>query len=59
MTTKEAADQLGVKINWIQKLIQSKRIKAQKVGRDYWIEQADLDVYKKDKRPVGRPKIAS
>jgi excisionase family DNA binding protein len=42
LTTKEAAEKLGVTMRWVQALIKDRRLPAEKVGRDYFISEADL-----------------
>jgi excisionase family DNA binding protein len=42
LTTKEAAERLGVGMRWVQALITSGRLPARKVGRDYLINEKDL-----------------
>jgi excisionase family DNA binding protein len=54
ITTKEAAERLGVKIRMVQLLVQSGRLPASKFGRDYMIKEADLKLV--EERKVGRPK---
>ena len=57
MTTKEAAERLGVSTLRVQQLIWAGRLPAQKLGRDYVIEEADLKLVA-DRKP-GRPRKAS
>jgi excisionase family DNA binding protein len=52
--TTEAAKRLGVSPNRVRVLIDSGRLKAQKVGREYAINPSDLKAVKK--RTPGRPK---
>ena len=54
LTTKEAAEKLGVKIRMVQVLIQSGRLPATKFGRDYMIREQDLKLV--EDRKVGRPR---
>jgi len=42
LTTKQAAEKLGVGIRWIQVLIKDGRLPARKIGRDYLIKEKDL-----------------
>ncbi len=42
MTTKEAAERLGVSMRWVQALIKSERLPARKMGRDYLIDERGL-----------------
>lgn len=42
LTTRQAADRLGLKVYQILSMIKSKRLIAEKVGRDYIIEEASL-----------------
>jgi excisionase family DNA binding protein len=54
ISTKEAAEKLGVSVLRIQQLIWAQRLPAQKIGRDYVINEADLKLVKD--RKVGRPR---
>lgn len=45
LTTKEAAARLGIHWRSVVKAIQRGKLKAEKRGRDYFIEQAELDSY--------------
>ena len=54
--TTEAARRLGVKPNRVRVLIESGRLKAQKIGREYAINPSDLNAVKD--RKVGRPRKA-
>ncbi len=57
LSTKEAADKLGISPIRIRQLIQEGKIKATRVGRDYVIDERDLaDV--KTYGKAGRPKTA-
>ncbi len=40
--TKEAAEKLGVSLRRVQQLIESGTLPAQKIGRDYLIQEKDL-----------------
>ena len=53
LTTKEAADVLGVSLRQVQTLIQQGKLQAQKMGRDYVIRESDLKAV--EHRPKGRP----
>jgi len=55
LTTQEAAEKLGVGIRQIQTLIKQNRLPAQKRGRDWFINEADLE-WVKDRPITGRPK---
>jgi excisionase family DNA binding protein len=54
LTTKEAADRLGVSIGRVHQLIQEERLPAEKKGRDYFIAEKDLRLV--SNRKVGRPR---
>jgi excisionase family DNA binding protein len=54
ISTKEAAELLGVSTLRVQQLIWDGRLPAQKVGRDYVIQESDLKLVE-DRKP-GRPK---
>ncbi len=54
LTTKEAADKLGLSIRAVQKMIESGRLKANRVGRDYLITLESLENIER-KSKAGRP----
>lgn len=54
ISTAEAAKRLGVTTNRVRALIDAKRLKAMKVGREWLIDPKDLAAVKV--RKVGRPK---
>ena len=53
LTTKEAAKELKISVRRIQALITAGRLHAQKIGRDWIIRKADLDLVRV--RKPGRP----
>ena len=53
LTTKQAAERLGVSIGRIHQLINEGRLPAEKLGRDYVIREEDLKLV--EGRKVGRP----
>lgn len=55
MTTSEAADRLGIKARSVVQLIKRGLITATKHGRDYWIDDAEIDRYAHNRRPAHRP----
>jgi len=53
LTTAEAADRLGLTVRAVQKMIEARRLAAQKIGRDYLISpEALVDI---PKHAAGRP----
>ena len=54
LTTKEAAEQLGISVRRIQELIKKGRLPADKFGRALVIRESDLQLV--EERKVGRPK---
>jgi excisionase family DNA binding protein len=54
LTTKQAAERLGITPRRVQALIEAGRLPAQKFGRDYMIQEKDLKLVAE--RKVGRPK---
>jgi excisionase family DNA binding protein len=54
LTTKQAAEKLGITPRRVQALIEAGRLPASKFGRDYMIKEADLKLV--EDRKVGRPK---
>jgi excisionase family DNA binding protein len=55
MTTDEAAAFLEVSRGRVHHFIKEGRLKAQKIGRDWHIKEADAKRFKTTLRPVGRP----
>lgn len=55
MTTHEAADRLGITARSVARLIGQKLLTATKHGRDYWIEDAEVERYLSERRQRGRP----
>jgi excisionase family DNA binding protein len=53
LTTKQAAERLGITPRRVQALIEAGRLPAQKFGRDYMILEGDLKLV--EDRKVGRP----
>ena len=53
ISTKEAAEKLGISMLRVQQLIWQQRLPAQKIGRDYVINENDLELVKD--RKTGRP----
>jgi len=53
MTTKEAADRLGVTPARVRQMVLSGQLPAEKFGRDIVIKASDLILVKN--RPMGRP----
>jgi len=56
LTTKEAAEKLGVTVTRVQQLILAERLPAEKKGRDYFINEEDLKLV--EERKLGRPRKA-
>jgi excisionase family DNA binding protein len=54
LTTKQAAERLGITPRRVQALIEAERLPATKFGRDYQIREKDLKLVENRKR--GRPK---
>lgn len=54
LSVVEVALALGVTRGQVQKLIVAGRLPAQKVGRSYVVQAADLNEF--ERRPVGRPR---
>jgi excisionase family DNA binding protein len=53
LNTAQAAAKLGISASRVRVLISDGRLPAEKVGRDYIIDVADLTLVKN--RPTGRP----
>jgi excisionase family DNA binding protein len=53
LTTKEVAERLGVSLRRVQAMITAGRLSAQKMGRDYFVQESDLKLV--EGRKSGRP----
>jgi len=53
LTTNEVAERLGVTVQRVHQFIKDERLPAQKMGRDYIINEGDLKLL--DDRQTGRP----
>ena len=56
LTTAEAAARLGIEPVTLRAHIKKGHIKAAKHGRDWFIEQAEVDRFNQEKRPAHRPR---
>jgi excisionase family DNA binding protein len=56
ITNKEVASRLGISKQRVWQLIQSGKVPAQKVGRDWIIDEKDLDLPQVRDRKPGRPR---
>lgn len=56
MTTKEAAEYLGVSQSRVRQLIMDGVLTSVKRGRDNWIERAQVERHKVERSPRGRPR---
>lgn len=56
MTTTEATAALGVTRAWLWRLIKDGRIAAEMRGRDWWIEAAEVERYRQERKPAHRPR---
>jgi excisionase family DNA binding protein len=54
LTTTQAAAKLGVSRSWLRHLIRDGKLKAEKIGRDWLIEEFELDALGRGK--IGRPR---
>jgi excisionase family DNA binding protein len=54
LTTKEVAEKLGVTVGRVRQMIADGQLPSQKIGRDNFIKESDLELVKE--RKVGRPK---
>ncbi|MDQ3633439.1 MAG: helix-turn-helix domain-containing protein [Acidobacteriota bacterium] len=54
LTTKEVAEKLCVTVGRVRQMIADGQLPAEKIGRDNFIKESDLELVKD--RKVGRPK---
>lgn len=59
LTTKEAAERLGVTPRRVRALIAEGKLRAQQIGRDYVIEEKHLDDVKTYRKPGRPPKTSN
>lgn len=55
VTYQTAAEKLSLTTETVRKYILGNVIHAEKVGRTYYIHQAEIQRFLDEKRPVGRP----
>lgn len=55
VTTKQAAEMLGVAAEHINHLIYSGRVRAMKMGRDWLVFRPSVEQYYRTKSPKGKP----
>jgi excisionase family DNA binding protein len=59
LSTKEAAQRLGLKTTGaVRQFILMGKLKAEKRGRDWWIDEKSLEQFQSERRGRGRPKAA-
>lgn len=56
LTTAEAAARLKLKPRSVVQLISRGLLKAEKRGRDYFIEAVEVERYERERRPAHRPR---
>lgn len=56
LTTKQAAAILGIAARTVKDYCQDGKLKAQKFGRDWLIEEKDLAAFQQERKPRGRPR---
>jgi excisionase family DNA binding protein len=61
LTTKEVAERLGVTVPRVHTFIKEGRLPAEKMGRDFFIKEADLKLVadRKTGRPPGKTSAAN
>jgi excisionase family DNA binding protein len=56
LTTKEAAERMGVSTRRVQAMIKAGRLSASKMGRDWVIYEAEVERVEQQQRKPGRPR---
>lgn len=56
LTTREVAERLAINTSRVRQLIIRGQLKAEKHGRDWMIKAEEVERYKRERRPVGRPR---
>jgi excisionase family DNA binding protein len=55
VTTREAAERLGISRRRVQELLQAGALRGEKLSRDWVIEAEEVEAFAKKERPRGRP----
>ena len=55
LTLQQAAERLGISSVRVHQLVTAGRIKAKQFGRQWAIEEVDLEAFARTDRPAGRP----
>lgn len=58
MTTTEAADRLGLKPETIKDYCRQGTVAAEKIGPLWWITAREVERFRRERRPRGRPKAS-
>ena len=58
LTTTDVARLLGISKRTVEQHIQLGNLAATRLGRDYLIEEAEVERFSKERRKVGRPRGA-
>lgn len=53
VSTKQAAAMLDISLSAVQKAIQKRRLKAEQMGRDNWIEREEVERYLRERKLTG------
>jgi len=56
LTTKQAAERLEISLRRVQRLIQDGLLPAERIGRDWLIQEPDLNQFAQKPRKSGRPR---
>jgi len=56
LTTPQAAERLGVTLDWVNKLIKSGNLSARMIGRDWLVDAESVANYQANRQPPGRPR---
>jgi excisionase family DNA binding protein len=55
VTTKQAAERLGITPGTVVQLIRRGLLTAERFGRDYCLTEQEIDRYQRERRPAHRP----
>ena len=56
LTTPQAAERLGVTVDWVNKLIKAGHLEARKIGRDWLVDAESVANSQATRNPPGRPR---
>lgn len=57
-TAKQVAEGLGLAVNTVRDLCADGKLQCTKLGREWLIDEAEIERYRHERKPIGRPRKA-